>query len=117
MGLFISLGQNPRSEKGLSVQSCIADNDLFWNSTRVKVNKVGQWGHDILIFLTLMWQTSEKNYKEVSSKWAVSNFNLCPDTVLYQSYPAVFFWPAHQYNTLSVEEYDKLWVETGLSGV
>ena len=29
----------------------------------------------------------------------------------------MFFWPAHQYNTLSVEEFDKLWVETGLSGV
>ena len=27
------------------------------------------------------------------------------------------FWPAHQYNNQSVEEFDKLWVETGLSGV
>ena len=37
--------------------------------------------------------------------------------MLYQSYPAVFFWPAHQYNTLSVEKFEKLWVETDLSGV
>ena len=38
--------------------------------------------------------------------------------ILYHTYPNLMcFWPAHQYNTLSVEEFDKLWVETGLSGV
>ena len=37
--------------------------------------------------------------------------------MLYQSYPAVFFWPAHLCNTLSVDKFEKLWVETDLSGV
>ena len=65
----------------------------------------------------MRWQASEKKDEEVSSKSAVSSINLCLATVLYQSYPAVFFWPTHQYNILSVEKFEKLWVETHLSGV